>query len=780
MMVLTPANEPIPPSYEKDNPTITTNIHSNNNKSKTKDKVALKTRYIRPADIGIPSALHLLHPHPHLQHHAIPIINNQLITAQLAAQAQRIIEGPQGEKKTELDGFYLLEVAAISFPEDVQQINLSDRHLLSVIEEDLPYFTELLYLDLSENRLPLSPFGALPQLRELRMVCNHLQQIDEITGFQKLLFLDLSYNSINLESIIELTMIPILKELDLSGNGLHSLPMDLSAFQYLEKIVLEYNKLDDNNVFLALASLPNIRHVDVSHNYLSVLPTTLCHEGGFSREDDLRPLLEMPRLLRVLLYGNPVLGPTGEDPLFSYIEDLVEDSVRLREETQSRLPDVEFVTEMPRKRLLKKGQPLGRFALYRDFAIVQVDSGSRELTAKQWKAKGKATLFGEAMAARKLPATAAVTVTTSASVSALPDLTFITNSIAATNIAAMHMTTSSSPTAAGAAAAAGGGFKGSGGMDIDAIADNVMAKVALEMGLVQGEELQAFARYAHLPPTVFELQDRQQQQQEEEQQRKSEEEEDMEQSRSRLNSEASSRLDSEDHTQHEGEGDGEDFDDVLLPHDHVPGDLFGANLQETLPKMHGQPIALRTAMKALQRALDQPLTDYNSVPASWSLGGHDHARPTASSKLRQLPRIPIGSGKHGGNGGDEEDRWDRRSQRYQRRGLAEPVAAQKMRQETRQRTLGQLNTVLDQLNLHTQNLREQQDAFQQQALHFSGPNHPQGNGNEVPPMEEEAKQSSASHIRQSMEQMRTFAHQPKSGVSKLMNMVHNIVEEFNR
>lgn len=241
---------------------------------KGQETATLKQKYITPADVKMPMAAKI----SALSHYAIPI--NQ-IAAQLAAQANRIVNGPDGNRKTEIDGFYLLEVGGLSFPEDLQQINLADRKLSSVVDEDLTYFSELLYVDASENFLPLFPFGALPQLRELRLTCNHIEQIGELYGFEKLLYLDLSYNKIAAQSIADLGVLPLLKELDLSGNNLSTLPHDLSSFAMLEKLILDYNKFDDNALFLALASIPNLRILDVAHNFFSFLPNDAMEFHGF-------------------------------------------------------------------------------------------------------------------------------------------------------------------------------------------------------------------------------------------------------------------------------------------------------------------------------------------------------------------------------------------------------------------------------------------------------------------------------------------------------------------
>ena len=68
--------------------------------------------------------------------------------------------------------------------------------------------------------------------------------------------------------------------------------------------------------------------LDVSFNY-------------FASEDSLAPIITLPRLVTLMLYGNPVLGPTGEDPMFIYIEKLVEKAGELRDASGSTLKDVD-------------------------------------------------------------------------------------------------------------------------------------------------------------------------------------------------------------------------------------------------------------------------------------------------------------------------------------------------------------------------------------------------------------------------------------------------------
>ena len=63
--------------------------------------------------------------------------------------------------------------------------------------------------------------------------------------------------------------------------------------------------------------------LDIAYNY-------------FGLEKSIRPILDLPRMKCLLLYGNPVLGPTGQDPHFLYIEDLAEIALSLPIEAATR------------------------------------------------------------------------------------------------------------------------------------------------------------------------------------------------------------------------------------------------------------------------------------------------------------------------------------------------------------------------------------------------------------------------------------------------------------
>jgi hypothetical protein len=213
-------------------------------------------------------------------------------------------------------------------------------------------------------------------------------------------------------------VLPNLRDLDLCGNNLGILHDDWASFVSLEKLLLNYNRLEDNYIFLSLCSAPGLRTLSVANNFLSEFPSEVLTEGFtlletldvsfnyFPTEASLSSATQLPRLTVLQLYGNPLLGPSGEDPTYIYIESLVEDAVTFRESAAwgTTLPHIDFVTEIPRKRNLKKGQLLGRQANYRDFSIVQVSGAEGETRSnREWRQKGTHSMFAEAIAKKRRP-----------------------------------------------------------------------------------------------------------------------------------------------------------------------------------------------------------------------------------------------------------------------------------------------------------------------------------------------------------------------------------------
>ena len=312
-----------------------------------------------------------------------------------------------------LDGFILLDACGVDFPEDGREAELSNSNFGSVIEEDILCFSKLEKLDASENSLQLSHFERLPKLLELRMVCNGLQELPlGQFPFPSLLYLDLSYNLLSPSSLPALVALPNLKHLDITGNNLRDLPIELASLSRLEVLIAEKNMFEEVELFQVFASFPSLRELDLSHNAFTFLANEDKFEFGLdifpklntldlafnfiSQENDLLPLIHLPKLARVMIFGNPLLGPTGEDPCQLYIENLLLECDDVRG-TWGYVP-LDFIGEYPKKKVvarvgqhnpkISKGVGMGRQAGYRDFSITCVDESNPFPTSYEYREMG--------------------------------------------------------------------------------------------------------------------------------------------------------------------------------------------------------------------------------------------------------------------------------------------------------------------------------------------------------------------------------------------------------
>jgi len=194
----------------------------------------------------------------------------------------------------------------------------------------------------------------------------------------------------------------------------------------------------------------------------------------FSEESDIEPATRIPRIATLKLYGNRIFGESGEDPLYIYIEGLVDDAIAYREANAPHLPNIDFVTEFPRARNIKKGQPMGRQANYRDFSIVQVDTNA-EQTNRSWRERGNQTIFAETMHQKRKFKNAGLALSEQPSAANLPDMTFLTG------VTPVDTAPNTQPTRK-AGQQGGQGVHGE-------IADGVMQRVAGDMGLISSAEL---------------------------------------------------------------------------------------------------------------------------------------------------------------------------------------------------------------------------------------------------------------------------------------------------
>lgn len=233
----------------------------------------------------------------------------------------------------------------------------------------------------------------------------------------------------------------------------------------------------------------------VSHRVLDTLDLACNY---FNEEKDLEPATRLPRIQTIKLYGNRIFGESGEDPLYIYIEGLVDDAIAYREASAPHLPNIDFITEFPKPKNMKKGQPLGRQANYRDFAIVQVETSGVQ-TNRSWRERGNQTIFAETMGQkRRNKAALEGGLSTAASAASLPDMTFITGSHAITSSGGLVSAGAGDHgphTAHGHGHVHGHGHGHHGhhghghGKSHDVVADDVMHRVAGDMGLISSAEM---------------------------------------------------------------------------------------------------------------------------------------------------------------------------------------------------------------------------------------------------------------------------------------------------
>ncbi|XP_057216568.1 X-ray radiation resistance-associated protein 1 isoform X2 [Triplophysa rosa] len=189
---------------------------------------------------------------------------------------------------TVLDAQLLVKLHCVDKPSDLCCVNMSDQGLQTVRLEGLEEFNNVAYINASENHLTLEPFSRFPALRELELALNGLHTLKFCAeDFQRLKVLDLSFNSITGESILNLGLLPHLKMLHLTGNQLQMLPPNMAGpctchketthqcdflFQMLEVLMLDDNRLTSLGVFESLANLKRLQHLNLQGNFISGVP----------------------------------------------------------------------------------------------------------------------------------------------------------------------------------------------------------------------------------------------------------------------------------------------------------------------------------------------------------------------------------------------------------------------------------------------------------------------------------------------------------------------------
>uniref|UniRef100_A0A5F9DUC5 X-ray radiation resistance-associated protein 1 n=1 Tax=Oryctolagus cuniculus TaxID=9986 RepID=A0A5F9DUC5_RABIT len=182
-----------------------------------------------------------------------------------------------------LDRAFLLKYHCVRKPSDLFSVNAK--------EKDFKNFHSVIYINASENTLPLEVFNAFPALKELELAFNGIKTVYVKYGdFRLLEFLDLSFNSLTAEAISDLGILPRLRVLLLTGNGLTSLPPNLAVaeqeasmtsltrkryllrFPALETLMLDDNKLSTPSCFASLAGLRRLKKLSLDQNRIFRIP----------------------------------------------------------------------------------------------------------------------------------------------------------------------------------------------------------------------------------------------------------------------------------------------------------------------------------------------------------------------------------------------------------------------------------------------------------------------------------------------------------------------------
>jgi Leucine rich repeat len=331
----------------------------------------------------------------------------------------------QPPKARTVDGFVLLEGAGVELPDNLRRSDISGGNFSAVVQSDLHYFQRLAELDAGDNSLPFDAFCTLPRLQELRLQCNHISSVPilPLTAYPALQRLDLSYNSLSLGAVAALAQLSQLRSLDLTCNGLTAVPPELARLQCLEKLVLERNQLEGADVLAVLATLPALRELSLAFNYFAVIEFASSSISSSSNtatsqqqqqqqqqsavvfpvldtldlafnyiaaEADAMGLIALPKLARVLLYGNPLCGPTGEDTLGLCVDDLLVASDRAREGWG--IAPLDAITEMPRQQRERAKMRSSRRRPYSDACVTLLVEAAVP-KASAFKAAGNQAVF---------------------------------------------------------------------------------------------------------------------------------------------------------------------------------------------------------------------------------------------------------------------------------------------------------------------------------------------------------------------------------------------------
>lgn len=76
-----------------------------------------------------------------------------------------------------MNGFLLLYSCRVKLPHEAIRSKLASMNIVEVVEEDLEFFSKLIYLDVSDNRVQLKALQNLRGLEELDLQNNNVDTL---------------------------------------------------------------------------------------------------------------------------------------------------------------------------------------------------------------------------------------------------------------------------------------------------------------------------------------------------------------------------------------------------------------------------------------------------------------------------------------------------------------------------------------------------------------------------------------------------------------------------
>ncbi|CAF0969180.1 unnamed protein product [Adineta ricciae] len=256
-----------------------------------------------------------------------------------------------------LDGFFIMHHCAIEDPSNVVSLRINGLELQEVSEEDFLLFDNVLHIDASENQLPFHGFKTFPQLLQLDLSFNQIKNIKlNVNDYETLEDLNLSFNNLTMHDFETLGMLPSLRILRATGNDLVGLSRRLTKpyiytdihgkefvkerFPRLEELYLDRNKLVEDELFIHLSTLKNLKRLHLQHNHIRTIPFLKVLRGGQVAQEYSKTALKRKKT-------NPTQAPnsTADIPIKSTIFE--EDENLPSDQKGSSAPEEEEDISLP-------------------------------------------------------------------------------------------------------------------------------------------------------------------------------------------------------------------------------------------------------------------------------------------------------------------------------------------------------------------------------------------------------------------------------------------------